>query len=178
MVDLASLERKCTFTGTEGSNPSLSSILFFIPSFKSLLFIVLFSCSIIIHSQTISENWIPLTIEKEESLFINVAGLSNFTGNEFYLWSLRELSKPMSMEGVSGDIYKIKTYYHIDKEIKRYSILQIIYYDEKGNVLKQYSYEHKLDKTEFKFNYPVKGNRDLEKIVDKSLEFLGPAEAK
>ena len=142
---------------------------------KILLSFLLFITASALYPQSHSENWVPIIIEKEQSLFINVNGLSNFTGNEFYVWALQEMNSPMTMEEVDGDIYKVKTYYHINREMKRYSILQIIYYDRENNVLKQYSYEHNVNKPEFIFNYPITGNSDAAKILLKSSEYLSPA---
>jgi len=142
---------------------------------KILLIPLLLLTASLLHAQSSSENWVPTIIEKNQSLFINVTGLSTFTGNEFYVWSLQEMNSPMTMEEVDGDIYKVKTYYHIHREMKRYSILQIIYYDRENNVLKQYSYEHNVNKPEFIFNYPITGNSDVAKILLKSSEYLNPA---
>ena len=139
--------------------------------FISFLFFTL--C--LLQAQTVSENWVPVSIEKDRSLFINVSGLSSFSGAEFFVWSLQELISPMNMEGVKGNIYKVRTYYHINREINRYSIIQIIFYDEKDNVLKQYSYEHKSDKPEFRFNYPIILNSDVDKILTKCLEYMSPS---
>ncbi|MHB8904879.1 MAG: hypothetical protein ACYC4T_09045 [Melioribacteraceae bacterium] len=141
---------------------------------KIFLITLLLITASLLHAQSSSENWVPIIIEKNQSLFINVTGLSTFTGNEFYVWSLQEMNSPMTMEEVDGDIYKVKTYYHINREMKRYSILQIIYYDGENNVLKQYSYEHNVNKPEFIFNYPITSNSDVAKILLKSSEYLSP----
>lgn len=133
----------------------------------------------ILRAQSNTANWVPITVEKDKSLLINVTSLSNFTGNEIYVWCLEEMNSPMSMEEVNGDIYKVRTYYHINKEINRYSILQIIFYDSKSNVLKQYSYKHASEKPEFKFSHPITRNSDVDKILAKCLEYLNqPIEKK
>ena len=137
-----------------------------------------FSCLIpvlLLHAQETSKNWVPVSIEKDNALYINLSGLSVYRGEEIYVWSLQEMSTPIKMEEVDGAIYKIRTYYHINKETKRYSIIQIIYYDEKNNVLKQYNYEHKSDIPEFKFNYPILNNSDMNKILSKCLEYVNPS---
>ena len=131
-----------------------------------------------LHAQTESENWVPVSIEKEKSLFINVTGLSNYTENEIYVWSLQEMHFPMSMEEVDGEIYKVRTYYHINREINRYSILQIVFYNAQDNVLKHYTYEHKSNKLEFKFNYPITRNSEVDKILTKCLQYINPTTEK
>jgi hypothetical protein len=145
---------------------------------KILLIPLLLNTASFLHAQSSSENWIPITIEKDQSLFINVTGLSTFTGDEFFVWSLQKMNSPMTMEEVNGDIYKVRTYYHINKEMKRYSILQIIFYDKENNVLKQYSYEHNFDKPEFIFNYPITPNSDVDKILLKCFEYFNPDSGK
>lgn len=133
----------------------------------------------LLKAQTNTENWVSVIIEKDKSLLINVTGLSNFTENEIFIWSLEEMNSPMTMEEVKGDIYKVRTYYHINKEINRYSILQIIFYDSKSNVLKQYSYKHASEKPEFKFSHPITQNSDVDKILTKCIEYLNqPIEKK
>jgi hypothetical protein len=143
---------------------------------KFLLLFSFFVTVSLLHAQPSSENWVPITLEKDHSLFINVTGLSSFTGDDFFVWSLEEMDSPITMEEVDGNIYKVKTYYHINKEMKRYSIIQIIYYDRENNVLKQYSYQHNLDKPEFIFNSPIFHNSYIEKILLKSSEYLKPSE--
>ena len=77
------------------------------------------------------------------------------------------------MEEIDEKIYKVKSYYMISKELKRYSLLDVIYYDEDSNVVKSYSYEHKYDKPEFKYSSPILKNTDMEKILAKCLEVIG-----
>ena len=146
---------------------------------RSIFFIYFFFITInLLHAQMASDNWVPVSIEEDRSLFVNVSGLSSFTGDEIFVWSLQEMDPPMTMEEVNGDIYKVRTYYHINREINRYSIKQIIFYDEKDNVLKQYSYDHKSDKPEFKFNYPIIRNSEVDKILSKCLQYMSPSTEK
>ncbi len=146
---------------------------------KTYLIILLLLFQNLLAAQTISENWVPVSIEKEGSIFINVSGLSSFTGDEIYVWALQEFNSPMTMEEVDGKIYKVKTYYLINKQLIRYSILQIVYYDSKNNVIKHYTYEHKSDNGQFKYNYPILKNSDAEKILSMCLEYISkPAEKK
>lgn len=151
--------------------------------FSSLIYITLFLflnvfTIQIIKAQTTPENWISVSIENDKSLFVNVTGLSKFQDNEIYVWSLEEVNPPFRMEEVKGDIYKIKTYYHINKELFRYGILQIIYYDKANNVLKQYNYNRKTEIPEFIYNYPIIKNSDAYKILAKCLEYVTSDENK
>jgi hypothetical protein len=143
-------------------------------------FLVLFlAAQCLILAQITVENWVPLSTEKEGSLFINVSGLSNFTGDDIYVWTQLEYNSPITMEEVNSKIYKVKTYYLINKSLLRYSILQIIYYDSQNNVIKHYGYEHDSSDPLLKYNYPIFKNSDAKKILVKSFEYINqPAENK
>ena len=133
---------------------------------------LLLTCAISSKAQNVNENWVSVSIENEKSLYINVTGLSEFQGNEIYVWSLEEVNPPLTMEEVNGDIYKIKTYYHINKELFRYGIMQIIYYDKNNNVMKHYNYNRTTENPEFIYNYPIIKNSDVYKILVKCLEYI------
>ena len=138
---------------------------------KNFLLAVFFLLVSALHAQT-TENWVPITIDNEGSLYINVTGLSSFQGDDFYVWTLEETKKPITIDEVDGDIYKTKTYYLFNKQSGRYSILQIIYYDEKDNVLKSFSYNVETDNPDFRFNHPLFKNSDTEKVYQKCLEVI------
>lgn len=127
-----------------------------------------------IYPQTRAENWVLVSSEKDGTVYINVNGLSSFTEAEIYVWSLEEINPPMVMEEVDGDIYKAKSYYLINKELMRYSILEIIFYDGKNNVLKHYNYERNMGNTAFKYSYPIISNSQIDKILAKCLEYITP----
>ena len=147
--------------------------------YKKFLTVLILLIQSFLLAQNAAENWVPVSSEKDSNLYINVAGLSNFTGDDFYVWTQQEYNSPIKMEEVDGSIYKVKTYYLINKSLLRYSILQIIYYDDKDNVIKHYGYEHDSDNQLLKYNYPIFKNSDMEKIVLKSLEYINqPSEKK
>lgn len=139
---------------------------------------LLLTCAISSKAQNVNENWVSVSIENDKSLYINVTGLSEFQGNEIYVWSLEEVNPPLTMEEVNGNIYKIKTYYHINKELFRYGIMQIIYYDKDNNVMKHYNYNRTTENPEFIYNYPVIKNSDVYKILEKCLEYISSDESK
>lgn len=176
MVECGGLENRCSGFRNRG---------FESPPFrkKYLLYFFLSLCLIFystnnLTAQTTSENWVSVSIENEKSLYINVTGLSEFQGNEIYVWSLEEVNPPLTMEEVNGDIYKIKTYYHIDKELFRYGIMQIIYYDKNNNVMKHYNYNRTTEDPEFIYNYPIIKNSDVYKILEKCSEYITSDESK
>jgi hypothetical protein len=138
---------------------------------KYFVFILLAAQSYLC-AQNTSENWLPVSSESESNLFINISGLSSYTGDDIYVWTQQEYTSPITMEEVDGRIYKAKTYYLINKSLLRYSIQQIIYYDKKNNVIKHYGYEHDSENPLLKYNYPVFKNSDAEKILLKCLVFI------
>jgi len=138
---------------------------------KYILFFLFLICALS-KAQNVNENWVSVSIENDKSLYINVTSLSEFRDNEIYVWSLEEDNTPFTMEGVNGDIYKVKTYYHINKDLFRYGILQIIYYDKNNNVLKFYDYNRNTKNLNFIYNYPIIINTDVYKILAKCLEYI------
>ena len=178
MVECGGLENRCSGFRNRGfESPSFRNkylLHFYIPLFLCLIFLP----TKILNAQTTTENWIPIAVEQDKSLYINVTGLSGFQGEEIYVWSLEEVNPPLTMEEVNGDIYKVKTYYHINKELFRYGIMQIIYYDKNNNVMKHYNYNRTTENPEFIYNYPIIKNSDVYKILAKCLEYITSDESK
>ena len=137
-----------------------------------IIFILLLNLTSLTYSQAGTEKWLRISGDDDQITYIDIAGLSAYKGNEIFIWALQDLNSPISMEEVDGDIYKVRTYYHINLELKRYGIVQIIFYDSKSNVLKQYNYGQTSDKPEFIFGYPVIPNSDIDKIVKVCREYL------
>ncbi|MGD8779473.1 MAG: hypothetical protein PVH88_11005 [Ignavibacteria bacterium] len=122
-----------------------------------------------IFAQSGDENWVHVSVVK--NILINTNGLDRFQDKDIYVWVMENHSPPLKIESVKGDIYKSKTYYLFNKETRMYSFLEKIYYDEKNNVLKSFSYKRNMDVENFKYNYPVLENSDMEKILNKCLEY-------
>lgn len=174
MVDLASLERKCTCKGTEGSNPSLSSRGNMKNTLK-IFFVFIICLSIKSFPQSSSENWVKVYADNEKITFINVTGLSSFKEDEIMVWAMEEISSGFKMEEIDDDIYKVKSYYMISKGLKRYSLVDVIYYNKKGNVIKTYHYSHDYDNLEFKYTSPITNGSEAEKIFAKCLQVIAAA---
>jgi hypothetical protein len=171
VVDLASLERKCTCKGTEGSNPSLSSIMKkIIPIYFSL--VLIFSGEIFAQSAT--DNWVAIHSDQNKTTYLNVTGLSSFQNDEILVWVMEEMTSAFKMEEVVDDIYKVKSYYMISKELKRYSLVDVIYYNEKGNVIKSYHYSHDYENLEFKYTSPIMTGSEIERIFAKCMQVINP----
>lgn len=176
--------------GTGGSNPPLSAL--FISRINNSLINrkvivdkirIIFICLLLflpltkdLFPQSLKENWILVTTEDANKIYLNGSDLSSNSSDDIYVWVLEEFYNPLELEGVDENIYQSKTYYLFNKSKKRYSILQVIYYDEDKNVLKTYSYEHKLDLPDFKYNAPILNGSTTQKIYEKCIELMSPAQ--
>ncbi|MGK9477273.1 surface-adhesin E family protein [Melioribacter sp. OK-6-Me] len=94
---------------------------------------------IILLAQTDAENWVPVENYRESKIYVDASSLKKYD-DDYYVWVLEEHDPPISIESIDKKIYKTKTYLIINKPSKRYSIIQIIFYDINNNVLKSYSY--------------------------------------
>jgi len=141
---------------------------------KSLISIFLFVLvSSASFAQKTNENWVPVVSEEGRITYINVTGLASFQGEDIYVWSLQEFNPAVIMDEAVGEVNKAKTYYLFNKAQKRYSIMQIILYDENNNVLKSFSYDRNMDLPEIKYNQPIIANSDADKIFMKCMEIIG-----
>jgi hypothetical protein len=129
-----------------------------------------------INSQEIKENWLPVLVNEEKSLYINVTGLFSSDGEEIDVWTLQELNAQINIEEIKGDISQIKINYLISKSLYRYSIKEMVFYDEKKNVLKSYRYKNPVGEAEYKYNYPIFEKSELESIYNKCVEVLSKKE--
>lgn len=138
---------------------------------KKLFFVCLFSfifyCTLC--SQNKNDEWTPVDVNNK--LFINSSNIL-IDKDDIYVWVLEHHSEPIKIEMIEKEIYKTKTYYLINKELKRYSILQIIFYDKNNNVIKSYSYNYNADDINYKYSTPILEGSIVESILLKSLELF------
>ena len=137
------------------------------------IIIISFFCGCELAAQTAEENWVPIKFQDSKKIYVNSTGLANFSESDFFVWVLEENYPPVAIEEIREKVFKTKSYYLFNKTLRRYSILQIILYDENSNVLKSYSYERNMDYENFKYNYPIFSESDEEQILDKCLELIG-----
>ncbi len=137
-----------------------------------LLLALILSANLSLNAQTDSSKWVLVKSGIKTKISVNENGLQSFKGDDFYAWVKEEFKEPFSIEDIDKEIYKTKTYYLFSKPLKRYSILQIIFYDEDGNVIKSYSYDRTSDDIDYKFNYPIIQDSDEELIFNKCLELI------
>ncbi|NOX18625.1 MAG: hypothetical protein GXO87_10150 [Chlorobi bacterium] len=134
---------------------------------------MLFSSSNYFAQDGIKETWVKVEKALPLDIYIDTFGLDSYNGDDFYVWALQKYVEPFEMEGIDDDIYSVKTFYLFSKKMKMYSIVQIIFYDDKSNVLATYSYDHDTNVQNYKYNYPVMPFSDIGYIFDKCLEFVG-----
>lgn len=120
-----------------------------------------------------SENWVPVYSDEDKSGYLNVTGLNAYQEGDLFVWVQEEYSNPFRMEEIDEKIYKVKSFYMLSREHKRYSLMEVIYYDEDNNVLKFYRYERNYDIPEFKYSTPILKSSDMEKVLNKCLEVIG-----
>lgn len=134
--------------------------------------ILLFILTNNIFTQSTKENWVPVNTNNSNKIYINTIGLENFKDNDIYVWVLEENDPPIIMEGIDAKIYKTKTYFLLNKYLKRYSILQIIFYDSKNNVIKSYNYSRNTDNINFKYSSPILEGSNVSVVLLKCFELI------
>lgn len=135
------------------------------------LFVILF-VALGLYAQS-SDEWEMISSTGVSVTYIEKKDLKIYNGTDVYLWVLEKHNPPIVIESVDGRIYKTKTYYLFNTELRRYSLLQIIYYDEKDNVLKSFDYNRNTDIPSYKYNFPVIRGTTEEVILAEILEKTG-----
>lgn len=120
-----------------------------------------------------ADEWEMISATGVSVTYIEKKDLTIYNGTDVYLWVMEKHNPPIVIESVNGRIYKTKTYYLFNTELQRYSLLQIIYYDENDNVLKSYDYNRNTDIPSYKYNFPVIRGTTEEVILAKILEKTG-----
>jgi len=136
--------------------------------FIKLLAIFIFSTQLF--AQEGNGKWEAVYNEVTYRVFIDISGVSNFYGDDIYVWSLTEHTTPIELESIPDKIYRTNTYYLFNTRIRKYSILYIIYYDENKNVLASYDYGRNTKVEVYQYNYPLMKNSLEERIFDKCVE--------
>ena len=131
------------------------------------LVLMLFNLSNV-EAQVIKDSWVPVTFE-QKLIYIDLSEIKSFKGDDIYVWAIEFHNPPIEIEAIDKDIYQTRTYYLINKKLLKYSIRDIIYYDKKINVLKNYSYEYFSDDADYKFSSPIFKGSLVELILNRCL---------
>jgi len=136
----------------------------------AVLFVLFIST--ILFAQGEKANWSRVEFEYSSRMYIDVNSIQNVNDSLLSVWTMEENFPPLSIESVSGKIYKTKTFYSFNKALMRYSFFEIIYYDEKDNVLNSFSYRRNTGHQDYQYNYPlIKGSIE-EAILLKCNQYL------
>lgn len=122
-----------------------------------------------------SENWILVSSEEDKNIYINSTGLNIYQEGDIQVWVKEEYNDPIRMEEIEEKIYFVKSYYVINRELLKYSLIEVIYYDEEKNVLKSYRYNRNYEDPQYKYSSPIIKNSDMEKIFSKCEELIKKA---
>lgn len=147
-----------------------------IPPFPHLMrkfmkiFIALLFVSTLAFAQT--ENWVLVIAEDDKSVYLNSVGLNIYQEGDIFVWVKEEYSKAIRMEEIDEKIFLVKSFYMINRELLKYSLMEVIYYDQHKNVIKNYSYNRNYDNPQYKYSSPIISNSDMEKVLVKCEEII------
>ncbi|MCX7875326.1 MAG: hypothetical protein N2321_04055 [Melioribacteraceae bacterium] len=117
------------------------------------------------------EDWLKIS-DNDKLIFIDKLNIVKLD-NEINVWVFEQYKKPIDLEEVEKDIYFVKTKYVIEKEILRYKIDDVIYYDRYKNVVKSFHYNSSYNDLIYRYNLPIIKNSEMELIYLKCIEILG-----
>ncbi|OGU33737.1 MAG: hypothetical protein A2068_12530 [Ignavibacteria bacterium GWB2_35_6b] len=127
-------------------------------------------------AQNSEQNWARVDFNYSGRMYVDLNSIQNVNDTLVSIWTMEENFPPLSIESVNGKIYKTKTYYIFNKSVMRYSLLEIIYFDEKDNVLNSFSYRRNTGSQEYQYNYPLIDNSIEAAILKKCFQFIEGAE--
>ena len=116
----------------------------------------------------INENWAPISYNGK-LVYVDLKDVKSFRGEEIFVWTIENLDSPLEMDEINDDIYRIKTYYLINKIHRKYSILEVIYYDKRNNVIEDFNYKTESDDPDIKYNYPLFKGSMVDLILQRCL---------
>lgn len=134
------------------------------------IFIALLFVSTLAFAQT--ENWVLVIAEDDKSVYLNSVGLNIYQEGDIFVWVKEEYSKAIRMEEIDEKIFLVKSFYMINRELLKYSLMEVIYYDQHKNVIKNYSYNRNYDNPQYKYSSPIISNSDMEKVLVKCEEII------
>lgn len=135
-----------------------------------ICFLLLIS-GIITMAQT-KEQWSPVKTKSGSFLEINLSDLGDGKPDDIFVWAQENHINPLKLDNVEEPVYKTRTYYLINKKLMRYSILEIIYYNSRNSIIRDYNYRRNTEVTSFKYNYPVLADSEVEAILIKCMEYF------
>lgn len=135
-------------------------------------FIFLLLLSGIMPAQGKDNSWIVVKNTAGNLLQADVSTLKKKEKADIYVWGLQSYKEPIAIEGISSRIYKIKTYYLINPELLKYSILKVAYYGSENRTITEFSYLDEMQQQSARYNYPILPGSDVEAIYNKTVKYL------
>lgn len=118
-----------------------------------------------------NEEWTKIFEDENKSISINKNGITQIS-DELFFWTFEKLKVPTIIDEINEKVYFIKTYFLVNKELSRYRIIDIIYYDKNNNVIKSFHYNSSYENPIYKYNMPIIAGSDIEKILSKILALI------
>lgn len=143
--------------------------------FCCLIFFLIFTAyqNQYLFSQIHKDNWVPVNVDDENKIYLNTNGLTISKNGDIFVWVLEENKIPVTIESINNKVYKTKTYFLLNKNIRRYSILQIILYDKNDNVIKNYTYQRNMDNKDFRYSSPIMEGSNVEAVLLECVKNIG-----
>jgi surface-adhesin protein E len=141
-----------------------------------ILFLVL-TFSATFFAQNKNDLWKPINFDPDRKIYIDLVGLENYIYDDIYVWVLEEFDKPFELESRNEKIFTSKTYYLFNKKLNMYSILEIIYYDEKDAITEYFNYWRDTNIESYNYNYPIMPNSIEESILNNCTEYIDKVNA-
>jgi len=135
-----------------------------------LLFFIITTLSV--SAQSKNNDLIEVKSDSADKIFVLKSSVKLLGKDEIHAWTLQLHNIPLTIESVDEKIYKTKTNYLLNKDIKKYGLLEVIYYDEDDNVLKSFTYKKISEITNYKYNFPIIPGSDMQAVLDTCLNLL------
>ncbi|NOG96746.1 MAG: hypothetical protein HND52_02110 [Ignavibacteriae bacterium] len=135
-----------------------------------LTFFLLLTISIC--KSQVNDTWQRVETSTNQNLFIDLAGLEHYTDDDIYVWVLENYNEPIELESNGEEAIQSKTYYLFNKQLKMYSLLEIIYYNDQGAITEYFNYWRDTSIDSYKYNYPIVEGSVEENILDSCVEFI------
>ncbi|MCU7495815.1 MAG: hypothetical protein HF314_00165 [Ignavibacteria bacterium] len=126
----------------------------------------------ILSSQEKTATWVIVKNTGDNIIQADFSTVKVKEKSDIYVWGLQSVRQPLKIEGIREDIYKIKTYYLINPELNKYSILKVIYYGSSNRVIREFNYADELKKQGARYNYPILPGSEAEAIYKGTVKYL------
>ncbi len=112
-----------------------------------------------------SEEFVKILGAEDKTVYLDKASVKE-NGDEIYVWIMQTHIPPLNIESVNEKIFKSKTYYVFNKQLLRYGLLKIVYFNAKGEKIREFDYGTNTDIADYKYSYPIFENSLEKKILD------------